>query len=321
MTKILLITNKTDITTDFIVSSLHRKNVLFYRLNTEEIGLSVQVSLNFQENRYVIIDRAKSLVIDLLKITSVYFRRPEINNHFDDLSLGERNFVKSEFIFLLEGIYKILNKAFWINTVSSIRNAENKIYQLLIAKSLDLEIPRSIITNVPVEAEQFTLSNETSIIKPIKSGLVEGDREEGVIFTSSVTINKGNAKRVERCPVYLQNLIPKKGDIRVTVVGKKVFSAFIHSQESDETRVDWRKSNVPLQHSHIDLPQLVKQKCVMLTEFLSLNFAAIDFILDTNGNYTFLEVNANGQWAWIERQLNLNISDEITSLLVENQGN
>ena len=53
----------------------------------------------------------------------------------------------------------------------------------------------------------------------------------------------------------------------------------------------------------------------MLFEKINLNTGSADLILDKNGNYIFLEINPNGQWAWIEKQTGYEISNEIVNLL------
>jgi len=317
--KILLITNKTDITTDFIVKNLKHKEIPFYRLNTESLGDFVDIRFNFFLNKYLLLDKALKVEIDLSKIRSVYFRRPEITNISNSsLTEGEKNFIKSEILFTLEGLYRILDNAHWLNSVYDIRNAENKIYQLILAKNIGLCIPNSLITNNPSSAFTFYENNNSScIIKPIKSGLIQGSKEEGVIFTNKVVLNDQNLARVESCPLYLQSYISKKGDIRVTVVGNELFAAFIDSQTKKESKVDWRKSVQPLKHSRIKLPQNIAEKCLLLTKRLNLNLAAIDFILDKENNFIFLEINPNGQWAWIEKQLNYPISDKIANIIIE----
>lgn len=65
----------------------------------------------------------------------------------------------------------------------------------------------------------------------------------------------------------------------------------------------------------IKLPDAILNQCISLLKILNLRFGAIDFILDKNGNYIFLEINPNGQWAWIEKQTGYKISNEITNLL------
>lgn len=315
---VLLITNKTDITTDFIVRQLTTKKIRFYRLNTEEIGVTVSLCFDFRKKKYSLNDSVKNISIDLLHVKSVYFRRPEINSVFPDTTPAEANFLKGELMFTLEGLYKILQNAFWFNHVEAIRKAENKIFQLMLAAEIGFVLPESMITNQPESAFVFyETGNRNCIIKPIRSGLVEAETEEGVIFTSSVQLHSNNIERIVNCPVYLQHQIEKQFDIRITVVGNTVYAASIHSQGNEESIVDWRKSISPLDHSRIDLPDHIVSKCLALTKKLNLNFGAIDMILNKEGEYIFLEINPNGQWAWIENRLQYPISEAITNILIE----
>ncbi len=49
----------------------------------------------------------------------------------------------------------------------------------------------------------------------------------------------------------------------------------------------------------IDLPPEGQSKIRALMAHYGLRFAAIDMAVDTEGKWFFLEVNPNGQWAWI----------------------
>ena len=55
--KVLLFTNKEDVTTDFIVQELKRQEIEFYRFNTEELSKSVEIVLDFERERYLLIDK------------------------------------------------------------------------------------------------------------------------------------------------------------------------------------------------------------------------------------------------------------------------
>lgn len=318
--KILILTNERDVTADFIVKKLKNSETEFYRLNTDQLGKTLQLTFNISEGIHNLIDKATGESIDLRSFASVYFRRPEIRPNIEGLSRGEENFVRTELYYTIEGLYKILDNAFWLNKVQAIRNAENKIYQLLLAKKIGFKIPDSLITNQVDDALNFYRNQQQEcIIKPIKTGLVTADGDdEAIIFTSKVEITEENAQRIKTCPVYLQKLIKKKGDVRVTVVGNKLFAALIHSQDFEQSKTDWRRADHPLPHSQIVLPHFIESMCLELTNELSLNFAAIDFILDENDDFIFLEINPNGQWAWIERRLGYDISGEITKLLIQN---
>lgn len=315
---ILIITNKQDITSDFIIKELKRSKISFYRFNTEELGSSVLACLNFDANSFVLQDLRSGQFHDLKQFTAVYYRRPELPT-IKELSLtqGERNFVNNEIAFTLEGIYKIIADAYWVSPLFAIREAENKIHQLIVARSIGLSIPSTMITNSFTEAFGFyTAIKKNCIIKPIKAGLIEDQKTSRVIFTSELSEFPSDIAQIEACPVFLQSRVLKQVDVRVTVVGSKVFSTRIHSQTQLETSVDWRRGENILKHEVCVLPGEIEVRCVELLRRLGLRFGAIDFVQDTNGEYIFLEINPNGQWAWIEKQTGQEISGEIVKLLL-----
>lgn len=317
MTKILIISNKSDLTSDFIVKRLKERNIKFYRFNTEELTKSISISLDFKADLYQLFDSNTNQIINLKEFTSVYFRRPEMPTlGSEGLSIGEVDFLKSEIMFTLEGVYKILRKAYWVSPLYSIREAENKIYQLELAKSLGFNIPDSIISNSYEQTKEFFTRNENKcIIKPIKSGLIEDKRESKIVFTSIIEAIPENKSKIDEFPSFFQNCIEKKGDVRVTMVGEQVFATLIHSQGFKDTQTDWRRGEKTLSHSRIELPTDLKNKCVSLLKALDLRFGAIDFVLDKYDEFKFLEINPNGQWAWIEKQTGYQISNEIVNLL------
>jgi len=317
MTKVLVITNKNDITSDFIIQKLKERGVFFYRFNTEELSKNCFVTLDFQKDNFLLYDKILGYRINLKEFSSVYFRRPELPKIcLDNLNDGEHLFLKNEFLYALEGIYKILKNSYWISPVHAIREAENKIYQLELAKSIGLEIPNSIITNSFSDTLNFYDANiGKCIVKPIKIGLIEDKYNPKVVFTSYLNKRPDSKTQVETSPNFFQSHIKKKYDVRVIIVGEKVFATLIHSQENQDTKVDWRKGENILKHTKFELPKNIIEKCILLLKSLNLRFGAIDFILDTNNNLIFLEINPNGQWAWIEKQTGYQISNEIVNLL------
>lgn len=120
-------------------------------------------------------------------------------------------------------------------------------------------------------------------------------------------------------PMIFQRQIDKEYDIRITVIANKVFSTAIESQKHVETMVDWRLSDsykIFLKQYAINLPERISDLCINITNHFKLKYSAIDMILGKDGSYYFLEINPNGQWAWIE-QLGIHkirdaIIDEIT---------
>lgn len=315
---ILLITNEEDITADIIVDKLNKLSIPYYRFNTDYLIEKIKLNLDFQSDKYELIDTVKGQSFNLLNFTSVYYRRPKLPSleHLP-ISLSEKTFLLNEAYFLLEGCYKILQDKFWISSVFSIREAENKIYQLRLAKEIGFTIPQSLITSIPSQAKTFS-KNRPIIIKPIKTGIIGDENEsEKIIFTSALPqCNNQLLDRSDAFPVYLQEKIVKKADIRVTVVGDKVFPTLIDSQSFEEASVDWRKgSNPNLEFKQHELPKNIIEMCLELNKYLKISFSAIDLVLDKNGKYVFLEINPNGQWGWIEKRTGYKISDEIVKQL------
>lgn len=319
MKMIIILTNKEDVTVDFIVRELKRQEIEYYRLNTEDIPQKVEVNFSIEEDKFLLLDSVKNIEVDLNKVTSVYFRRAQVSSlaYINEINMQERNYLRGELAYLLEGIYKILSKRYWLNNVYRIREAENKIYQLQIARELGFTIPDSVISNIPEVVKSIVDKYENNcIIKPIKSGNVDTTTSSNIIFTSKIEENFFEERaRIADFPVYIQENIHKQYDLRCIVIGEQVYCAQIESQANDDSKIDWRKGTSYLKHSVHELPIEVKEKCIELTRRLNLNYSAIDLILDKNERYIFLECNPNGQWAWLEIRLGFPISEDIVSLL------
>lgn len=49
---------------------------------------------------------------------------------------------------------------------------------------------------------------------------------------------------------------------------------------------------------------------------LGSRFGVLDFLVTPAGEWYFLEINPNGQWAWIEQETGLPISSAIADALI-----
>jgi len=312
---VLVITSKEDVTVDFVITKLRERNIEYYRFNTEDIGSCIDVY--FDGTSYSLMDNRKDKHIKLIDFTSVYFRRPKLPQPLAGLTPGEQQFYLTEITTYLEGLYRSLSNKYWLNSIFDIRMLENKPYQLSLAKELELSVPDFSISNDYHKSLEFFQKHKSCIFKPLKSGLINEQGDEGkVIYTTRVDSHfLENIESHGGMPVYLQKEIEKDCDVRATVVGNNIFAAKISSQEQEVSKIDWRKSESMLSHDKIKIPEQIEKKCLMLCEKFNLDFAAIDFILDKKGQFWFLEINPNGQWAWIEILLNYPISDEIVNLL------
>ena len=213
----------------------------------------------------------------------------------------------------IEGLYKLLSASFWINPVFATREAENKIWQMKLARDIGFEIPKSLISNYPATFHKFTGLNRNCVVKCLGSASLSKDSDK-IVFTHKLDKDFCN-EQIEFCPTYVQQNIPRLYDIRVIVIDNDAFAFSIKFNTKDGNVVDWRESDDPILYEYIEIPLNVKEKCILITHDLGLLFGAIDLIRGLDGNFYFLEINPNGQWAWLEAETGIKLSSKIVDVL------
>lgn len=147
--------------------------------------------------------------------------------------------------------------------------------------------------------------------------MVENSSDEGrVILTTKLTdADTEKVETVKHTPSLFQEYVDKKFEVRSTVIGNSCLSAAIYSQEKELTKVDWKRAAYDLKYEPYELPSDVEQKCVELVRELGLAFGGIDLICTPNNEWYFVEVNPNGQWAWVEQKTGLPIKRTLVDFL------
>jgi glutathione synthase/RimK-type ligase-like ATP-grasp enzyme len=105
---------------------------------------------------------------------------------------------------------------------------------------------------------------------------------------------------IRLAPGFFQEYIPKRVELRVTIIGDDIFTAELHSQVHEETCYDWRHYEVEIPMYEHQLPVEIAEQCLALTKAYGLNFSTSDLILTPDGRYVFLEMNPNGQFLWVQ---------------------
>jgi glutathione synthase/RimK-type ligase-like ATP-grasp enzyme len=254
-------------------------------------------------------------VKEFSKFKSVWFRRTKLPP-LNDIDLETQQYLFNEYEALLKNLFCIIDSK-WISDPFSIYKAENKLLQLKVAKKIGFNIPKTILTNSNHDLLNFFNENDKNIIiKPLSQSKILKNNEIEFLFTNRIDEQHiENLRMFDLTPCIYQENIPKEIELRITIVGKNIFVAGVNSQNTENTKTDWRKGE--LAFFKADLPLDVVEKCFSLLNSLHLKFGAIDLIKNIDGEYIFLEINPNGQWAWIENETGLNISDALIAELYE----
>ncbi len=298
---ILIITHRTDYTTDFLINKLNQRNIPYQRLNCENlISQDYAFEINYTFNFHF---------KGIKTFTSGWFRRTKLPQ-IQGVSEEERLYLLGEYDALVQNIVSSIDCQ-WLSEPRHIYFAENKTVQLKKAKGLGFNIPPTLITNKRDLVKTFYDQHDGNIvIKPISKTRIDYQDQPGFIFTN--VVGKDVIKDLDSFdmnPCILQKNIQKEYEIRVTVVKDKVFAAAVDSQEDEATKVDWRRKKLDFRETR--LPKTIEKKCVQLVKECKLGFGAIDMIKTMENEYFFLELNPNGQWAWIELQTGQKISEAI----------
>lgn len=241
--------------------------------------------------------------------------------------LGEvdRDFVSQESMHVLNSLWRLLRRAFWVNHYISDLNARFKPYQLEVAQQFGFSIPRTLITNRPDDVLPFVQGCSGQVIYKSFSnhGRIEDGRGFG-IFTSCIDRDRliEHLEQVKFAPCTFQEYVPKRIELRITVFGKKVFAAEIDSQSQEFSRIDWRRTPLQGQNCYavpqrpFVLPLEFEQQILSFMEHLGLVFGCLDFIVTPQGEFVFLEINPNGQWYWIEEVTGMPLLESFTDMLI-----
>jgi glutathione synthase/RimK-type ligase-like ATP-grasp enzyme len=318
---ILIVTTQSDTHADVVIKKLESLGVEFVRFNTEDFPTKVSLEIELNSSFWKGYLCFQSRRINIRDIKAVWYRRPgtpEIHPDVKDDRVKQVCLAQAEEA--LRGLWRSLD-VYWMSNPINIQKASSKIYQLSIAPYFGFKIPDTLITLSPKEAIEFWSKHQGNVIVKPLSGigfLSPKTQTPAGVYTSKVEEKDIiEIETVKYAPTLFQEYVPKSIEIRITVVGTKVFAAEIHSQVNEESKHDWRRlSPRYIPHYPHSLPNDLKEKCVKLVQYMGLNFGAIDMIKCPNGDYVFLEINPNGQWLWIEEITGLPISDAIVDSLL-----
>jgi glutathione synthase/RimK-type ligase-like ATP-grasp enzyme len=263
--------------------------------------------------------------IDLGDVRAVWHRRARARRPEEIRDPRMRSFANRESDAVLMQLWRELAAPFLPAPLPVIRAAQDKLPQLTLAISLGFAIPPTLVTSEPAELLAFHREHDGRIITKLISHASLDDSgltHEFQRFTEPVTwTDLGACDSVRLCPVLAQAYVPKRVELRVTVVGERVFPAEIDSQAAQHSRHDWRKYDHGRAPYRVhDLPADVAARCVAITRALGLRYGAIDLIVTPDGRYVFLEINPAGEFHWVEQRTGLPITAAIADLLIAMAG-
>lgn len=306
--KVLIVTNCHDLHADLLVPNLTAKGCDSFRINLDAFPRNYHLAQSLTNDRVVnkIRDLQSENWLDFEAIGAIWMRKPgEFRYLSDDLTTQEKNFAKAETEHALLGLLYGLN-CFWMSHPLALRAAQWKGEQLQRAKRMGFRIPATIITNSKTEALAFRDSLCGPMIFKAMSdpslGADDTTSEERINGGISTTIVDSDMSldAVDHLPCQFQEYVSKKYELRVTIIGDKVFAAKIHSQNDTRTMIDSRDMSAEILYEETVLSQELRERCIAFVKSYGLIYGALDLIVTPDDEVVFLENNPTGQFLYIE---------------------
>ena len=319
--RVLLITHSGDNESVELVSrELKRRKHTPVRLNTDLYPTEVRISselIGRRSRRWLEADGQR---VDLQQVGALWYRRYYVGWALPDELGDTRQACVDEARRTLSGTIASLN-CFQLDTLRAVRRCDHKELQLEKAREFGLDMPRTLFSNQAQAVRDFARAVKVPLITKMQhSFAIYREGKEQVVFTTPLTEEDlDDLAGLEFSPMTFQEKVPRKVELRATVVGKRVFTASIDAELLEKTGVDWRRDGLQLIDSWkpYQLPRAVERSLLKLTKWFGLNYAAADFIVTPEGRHLFLEINAGGEFFWLQRTPGLPIVEALVDVLTE----
>jgi hypothetical protein len=295
---ILIITEKNDIPSHQVIALMQNQNISHKVIFTDEKDINVYVNISANDEVTIFIEDNP-----IETFSAVWFRR---TNFYSYLFIEEKvpnniQYEISEYLsyekkILFEFILKYLHQ-YAVNTIGNpifSTNNVNKLEILCLAKECGFQIPQTEITNLKRNLQH----NHNLISKPI--GEIFFRQIENEFYQSSTTFVDTLANEIADNFFYslFQENVTKKIELKVIFFNRKTYSVAYFTQMKEDTLIDSRNFQFEndIKITPFQIPCDIEDKLNFLFDRLNLNFGVVDFIIDDNNNFIFLELNPVGQF-------------------------
>ncbi len=203
-----------------------------------------------------------------------------------DLAPDDAQLARDEGPHLLVGLLRSAGVR-WFDDPAIVQVAEQKLYQLRVAKALGIATPDWTVTNSVDTASAFA-KGRTVVAKALSPGVG--------IAPFVTTVGQSDLHQVAVLPVFLQNRVDSSADFRVVSVRSQ---SWVWRRIREETTVDWRVVDPSGKGFSRVAHDKLSSQARRVQESLGLTMSVQDW-LETKAGPVFLEANPQGAWMFLE---------------------
>ncbi|TGD59052.1 MvdC/MvdD family ATP grasp protein [Flavobacterium humi] len=319
---ILCISHSNDYyTVDIVIKRLKELGKEVYRFNSDDFSHKLNFDYTGNSQGVSVTIQTPDFTFSSKDVEAVWYRKlwgialpEELDASFHNIYLQEYSTMRSLF-------FRSLKNIPWMNPMDKDHGiAENKLEQLRLANESGLQIPESLFTNDPEKVKTFFHSVcKGDMIAKLHGSLSRSMSGNAPFFPTTLIreADLDNLDTLAYCPMIFQRNISKAYELRIVYVDGVFFTGKINAETSAKGKTDWRVADdVSLAWEPYVLPDEIAGKLTVMMKKMELFFGAIDMIRQKDGQYLFLEVNPQGEWGMIQRDLGYPIGETIAEKLV-----
>ena len=168
-----------------------------------------------------------------------------------------------------------------VNRAAPMGSNSSKPYQTQLIRQYGFEAPESLVTNEADLVRDFRRSHKAVIYKSMS-----GVRS---IVQTMTDADEERLELIRWCPTQFQEFV-EGFNVRVHVIGAGLYATAARTEATDY-RYAYRQVGDAAELTEFDLPDELREKCVILAKGLGLAFAGIDLKLTPDGRVFCFEVN------------------------------
>ena len=282
-------TNSLDLTADLLISRLGSEHI--FRFNID-LWRDYQIKVDADG---LFIQNPAGRSVHQSEIAKFYWRRPHTTAR-----LYPQREIPKEICYIEEEISYALRDTLNLLWADGKVVLTEPMADSRIGKLVQLSLARKYFT---VPDYRFVLGSadfltETSAAVIVKSLSSERVNREKTLFTTQV-----NQQELDpQTPWFIQEYVPASHDITVVYIRGDLFAFELDRSPFVGQTADWREVAPEIAvdgwQPH-QLPSELQDAIQGFMHDLGLHYGRLDLLLTTEG-YRFLEVNANGEWAWLD---------------------
>ncbi len=318
--QIMLVAGDDDRDADEVEDALVRIGQRPVRLDAADLPVRSCMSLRLDETlRGDLSFTATGRQVDLDQLGAVWWSGQQASGIPDSLSTWEREFAIEELDQAYRGLWAALD-CYWMSRPDKLRRAGWTLGQLDSASRVGFDVPRAVVTTSPDTAFDFYSSCDGQVIGrelTDERAALAGFRihhpdlpapDQSLLHRTRPLDDDDLVElgKLHTTPRYLQQQLPSRLDLRVTVVGDEVLAA--GAENSEDTPPVYRPEK---------LPSDVADRCVEYVNSYGLTLSTLDLIVTPDDRYVFVGAKPGGRIGQLQRLApEVAVADAVASCLV-----